>query len=360
MSRQYQVGIIGYGLSAKIFQIPYIQSTPGFELRAIVQRSGNEAREQHPEATIYSSPAEILADERVDIVVVSTPPATHFELVAAALKASKHVVVEKPFCPSSTECDCLIALAKDKGKILTVFQNRRWDADFVTLKRILAENQLGRVVEFESHFDRYDPVVPPRDLVDSPGSGVIYDLGTHLFDQILDIYGPPTGVTGFLGRQRERSDSGGPFDACSVLLHYGSGLLATVKASPMTCDEVQLRFWVRGSKGSYKKYHFDPQEPQLVSGIKPGDPSFGVEQTTQAGVLTVEQDGKLQAFTLENDPPPTYGAFYTILLGALEGKNPVPVDAREARNVIRLVELARESSETGKTISIDSNQFLKT
>lgn len=318
------------------------------------------------------------------------------------------MVVEKPFCPSSTECDGLIALAKDKGKILTVFQNRRWDADFVTLKRILAENQLGRVVEFESHFDRYDPVVPPRDLVDSPGSGVIYDLGTHLFDQILDIYGPPTGVTGFLGRQRERSDSGGPFDACSVLLHYGSGLLATVKASPMTCDEVQLRFWVRGSKGSYKKvswntlnqrsgcspcaiptqrnvilifpkYHFDPQEPQLVSGIKPGDPSFGVEQTTQAGrpanefipprarganpslgVLTVEQDGKLQASTLENDPPPTYGAFYTILLGALEGKNPVPVDAREARNVIRLVELARESSETGKTISIDSNQFLKT
>lgn len=123
----------------------------------------------------------------------------------------------------------------------------------MTLKRILAENQLGRVVEFESHFDRFDPSVPPRDLLDTPGSGVVYDLGTHLFDQILNIYGPPARVTGFLGRQRERTDSGGPFDACTVLLHYASGLLATVKASPISCDDLQLRFWVRGSKGSYKK-----------------------------------------------------------------------------------------------------------
>lgn len=175
---------------------------------------------------------------------------------------SSAVVVEKPFCPSSKECDELIALAKEKAKILTVFQNRRWDSDFVTLKRTLAENKLGRVVEFESHYDRYDPVVPARDLVDTPGSGVVYDLGTHLFDQILNIYGPPAGVTGFLGRQRERTDSGGPFDACSVLLHYSSGLLATVKASPMSADDVQLRFWVRGSKGSYKKVSQDTPTPR--------------------------------------------------------------------------------------------------
>lgn len=288
MSKIYQVGVVGFGLSAKVFQIPYIQSTPGFELRAIVQRSGNEAQEQHPEATVYSSPAELLADEKIDVVVVSTPPGTHFELVSGALNAGKHgksvvqgptkasadelqspspVIVEKPFCPSSKECDELIALAKEKGKILTVFQNRRWDADFVTLKRILAENKLGRVVEFESHFDRFDPVVPPRDLVDSPGSGVIYDLGTHLFDQVLNLYGPPTRVTGFLGRQRERTDSGGPFDACSVLLHYGSGLLATVKASPISADDLQLRFWIRGSKGSYKKV--SQNTPSYVNGCSP-------------------------------------------------------------------------------------------
>ncbi|KAL2280358.1 hypothetical protein FJTKL_12598 [Diaporthe vaccinii] len=358
MSKMYQVGVIGFGLSAKVFQIPYIQSTPGFELRAIVQRSGNEAREKHPEATVYNSQAELLADERIDVVVVSTPPATHFELVTAALNAGKHVVVEKPFCPSSKECDELITLANEKAKILTVFQNRRWDADFVTLKRILAENRLGRVVEFESHYDRYDPVVPPRDLVDTPGAGVIYDLGTHLFDQILNLYGPPARVTGFLGRQRERTDSGGPFDACSVLLHYSSGLLATVKASPISADNDQLRFWVRGDKGSFKKYHFDSQEPQLVSGLKPGDPYFGFEEATKAGSLTVEKDGQLVASPLENDPPATYGAFYSILLGALQGKNAVPVDAREARNVIRLVELARESSEKGVTISINSDHFL--
>lgn len=163
------------------------------------------------------------------------------------------MVVEKPFCPSSEECDKLIALAKTTGKLLTGFQNRRWDADYVTLRNILADGKLGRVVEFESHFDRYDPEVAPRDAQDSPGSGVIYDLGTHLLDQILNIYGMPARVTGFLSKQRAKATSQGAYDSCTILLHYESGLLATVKATPISCDEEQLRFWVRGDNGSYKK-----------------------------------------------------------------------------------------------------------
>lgn len=193
------------------------------------------------------------------------------------------VLVEKPFCPSSEECDRLIALAKMQGKLLTVFQNRRWDADFVTLSQLLSEKKLGRVAEFESHFDRYDPTVPPRDAVDVPGSGVIFDLGTHLFDQVLHLYGPPAKVTAFMSRQRSEAPENGPHDACTVLLHYKDGLLVTVKASPLSVDQKQMRFWVRGDKGSYLKHHLDPQEPQIVAGTAVTDPGFGLEPSSNSG-----------------------------------------------------------------------------
>lgn len=196
------------------------------------------------------------------------------------------VVIEKPFCPTSEECDQLIALAKARAKVLTVFQNRRWDADFTTLSHLLSEKTLGRVVEFESHFDRYDPTVPPRDAANVPGSGVIFDLGTHLFDQVLQLYGPPCKITAFMSRQRSGASEVGPHDACTVLLHYKDGLLATVKASPLSASQRQMRFWVRGEKGSYLKYHLDPQEPQIMAGVKVTDPSFGIEPASNSGKQT--------------------------------------------------------------------------
>lgn len=192
-------------------------------------------------------------------------------------------MVEKPFCPSSEECDKLITLAKTQGRMLTVFQNRRWDADFVTLRQLVGDNKLGRVVEFESHFDRFDPDVPPRDVHDVPGAGAVFDLGAHLLDQVLQLYGSPSRVTAFMSHQRSGASNTGPSDACTVLLHYGDGLLATIKASPLSADENQLRFWVRGEKGSFKKYHLDPQEPQLVGGMTLEEEGFGREPAEKAG-----------------------------------------------------------------------------
>lgn len=163
------------------------------------------------------------------------------------------VVVEKPFCPSSKECDELISLAKAKAQILTVFQNRRWDADYVTLQTLLKSGELGRIVEFESHFDRFDPEIPTSWAgMDAPGGGVIYDLGTHLIDQVLHCFGLPAKVTGFLSSQRAM-DGQGPADACTVLLHYDSGLLVTLKASTVSPTLEQLRFLVRGTKGGFQK-----------------------------------------------------------------------------------------------------------
>ncbi|KAJ5626372.1 NAD binding Rossmann fold oxidoreductase [Penicillium lagena] len=370
--KKYQIGVIGYGLSAKIFQIPYILAAQDFELRAIVQRSGDEASKEHPGVKIYRSADELLRDTSIDVIIVSTPPLSHFSLVSSALNADKHVVVEKPFCPLSRECDELIALAQAKGKLLTVFQNRRWDADFVTLQKILADGQLGRVVEFESHFDRYDPEVTNPS---AGGAGVIYDLGTHLIDQILFCFGLPSKVTGFLGTQRA-TNVDGPHDACTVLLHYDSGLLATVKASAVSSALEQLRFWVRGDKGGFKKCHLDPQEHQLVGGMRTDNPTFGLEDAEKAGklqalslcstqrltlpegVITLAKNGTLHDLTYPNLPPPTYGAFYEVLSGALAGQCDVPVPAKDARNVIRIIELAEESSRKGSTILLKPEEFV--
>lgn len=163
------------------------------------------------------------------------------------------MVVEKPFCPSSKECDELISLAKSKVKILTVFQNRRWDADYVTLQALLKGGELGRIVEFESHFDRFDPEIPVSWAgMDAPGGGVIYDLGTHLIDQALHCFGLPVKVTGFLSSQRAMEVQG-PEDACTAILHYDSGLLVNLKASAVSPILEQLRFLVRGTKGGFQK-----------------------------------------------------------------------------------------------------------
>ncbi|KAH7376359.1 putative NAD binding Rossmann fold oxidoreductase [Plectosphaerella cucumerina] len=354
----YRVGVIGYGLSAKVFQIPYILASSRFRLQAIVQRSGDEAARDHSEATIHRSANDLFANPNVDLVVVSTPPQSHYEFVSAALTAGKHVVVEKPFCPTSAECDKLIALAKSKGKHLAVFQNRRWDVDFVTLRHLLSEGRLGRVVEFASHYDRFDPSVPPRDAVDVLGSGVIFDLGTHLFDQVLQLYGSPEKVTAFLSHQRPGAGAQGPEDACTVLLHYPGGLLVTVKASPLSADEAQLRFWVRGEKGSFKKYHIDPQEPQLVGGMKTTDEGFGYESADKSGLLTTWENGVHVTAPVPNLTPPTYAEFYNLLALALDGKGRLPVTAEEARDVIKLVELSKESSRAQTTLAVSSGDFL--
>lgn len=196
---------------------------------------------------------EVYADPEVDVVVITSTPETHFEMCKAALEAGKNVVVEKPFVPSSQEATILIEVAKKSEKLLTVYQNRRWDVDFLTLRKIMGEGHLGEISEFETHFDRHRPNAPADSWknADKPGHGGLYDLGTHLIDQVYYTFGKPQKITGFVGIQRPGVTDGAA-DSHTVLLHYGK-MLVTVKAGVVSPEKEQLRYWVRGTKGSFKK-----------------------------------------------------------------------------------------------------------
>jgi len=276
----------------------------------------------------------------------------------SALQAGKHVVVEKPFVPTAAEAAELCDIAAKSGKKLAVYQNRRWDADFVTLKQVIASGSLGDIAEVETHFDRHRPD-PPADTwkaKDVAGNGAIYDLGTHLIDQVYSLFGYPERVTGFIGVQR-RSVTEGAHDSCTVLLHYDGGkLLVTAKAGVVSPEVDQLRFWVRGTKGGFKKFHLDPQEDQL-KGAKAGaalPEDFGVEQDGRAAtVTTLGEGGKLDRKVWDTvSPPPTYVEYYRVFGKALAGEGEVPVKAEEARDVLKIIEAALQSSKEGKSITL--------
>ncbi|KAH8815569.1 hypothetical protein F5884DRAFT_852038 [Xylogone sp. PMI_703] len=358
--KTYNVGVIGYGLSAKVFHIPLILVTPSFTLHSIVQRTpkpNDSAAADHPNAKIYSSATDMFADPAIDIIVVTTTPETHFSFTKAALEAGKHAIVEKPFVPTAKEAAELDQISQRTGKLICVYQNRRWDSDFLTVKQLIDTGKLGRVVEFETHFDRWKPVRPETwkgTLAMDQAGGVIYDLGVHIIDQAYVLFGLPKTVTCVFSNQR--GDDAEEPDSFTVLLDYGKGgPLVTAKAGVMSIEVEQLRYWIRGSKASYKKFHLDVQEDQLRAGKKPGDEGFGIEGEDRAGSLVVMGEGnKPRQEVCRNVTPQTYAALYGEFAKAIEeGRaDAVPVKAREAADVLRIIEAARESAKSGKSVAL--------
>ena len=358
----YKVGIIGYGLSAKIFHIPFLTSPSTkhlYTLHAIVQRTpdpANDPAKDHPGTSVYRTTDELFADPEVQLIVITTAPSSHFALASQAIEAGKNVVVEKPFVPSSSEGHELSRLADSKGVFLTVYQNRRFDADFLILSRLIREGMLGRVVEFETHFDRHRPDVPSVNswkTEAAPGTGATYDLGVHLMDQVVSLFGLPKKVIGYTTPQR----LGGPEgfeDSCTVLLQYEGGMLATVKAGVVSPEVEQLRFWVRGTKGSFKKFHLDCQEDQLKAGLRPGAQGYGAEGEDRYGILTTVTESGEMVRTVAPTPHGDYSVYYEKVAEALKtgDRTKLPADPAMAADVIRLVELARESAKLGKTMDV--------
>jgi predicted dehydrogenase len=346
-------------MSAKVFHIPLIQVTPAFKLYSIVQRTpkpNDNASKDHPFAKIYHSATETFADPSIDIIVITTTPNTHFSFTKSALEAGKHVLVEKPFVPTSSEAQQLIDISKKTGKLICVYQNRRWDTDFLTVRKLMADDTLGRVVEFETHFDRYKPVRPETwkgTLGMDQAGGVVYDLGTHLIDQAFVLFGIPKSVTAVFSNQR--NDGEAEPDSITVMLGYGAGgPLVTAKAGVISVETEQLRYWVRGTKGSFKKFHLDVQEDQLKAGLKPGDKGFGIESDSSSGKLVVLEGDKPKSIVFKNVEPKTYATLYDDFAKAIEGggESFVPVKASDARDVLKIIEAARESAKSGKTVAL--------
>jgi len=315
---------------AERFHAPLIGAEDGLLLTHVVERHRNRSQELYPDVEVLRS-AQLLFQTDVELVVVLTPNESHYPLAKEALAAGKHVVLDKPMTITSAEADELIELAEQKGLTLTVFHNRRWDGDFLTVQELIRSNTLGRIVILESHFDRFRPELKGGWREEArPGSGVLYDLGSHLLDQAFQLFGYPKEILADLLRERLEADVD---DGFLVVLRY-ENIRVLLRAS-CVCAEPKLRFKVRGTKGAWVKYGLDPQEDALKENVRPDTPNWGEEDRDRWGILHHENGEKEKYRTVDG----CYPQFYRRLAKALRSTAPAPVDAREARNVIRAVEL---------------------
>lgn len=346
MSQTIRAGVVGFGLGGRVFHAPFLDGIDGFELAAILVRHGGDAAELYPKAKLVRTLPEMLAVAGLSLVVITTPPATHFDLAWQCLKAGKHVVVDKPFAASSDQCRRLIELARERNVLLSVYQNRRWDGDFLTLRQLIANGELGRLVSLESRFDRFHPSMRAKPWQEQPvpGNGVLFDLGPHLADQMLTLFGTPRTVRGDVRYERD----GTPVDdAFTINLEYPR-LSVTLGATMLGCAPGP-RYVAHGTAGSYVKYGVDPQEPALKGGAKLGGPHWGEEPESAWGSLTEMQDGAAvvrKVPTVAGD----YRGYYENVRDAIRGHAPLAVPGEQGWRVIRLLELARASSASGRAI----------
>jgi predicted dehydrogenase len=342
------VGLIGFGLAGRVFHAPLIHANPDLRLTHIVQRHGDEAEKKYPQAKLLRDADELFSEKSIDLVVVATPNTSHFELAAKALSAGKHVVVDKPFAITSADADKLIDLARKMGRVLSAFQNRRWDGDFLTVRQILDQKRLGRLAEYESRFDRFRPALKPGAWREEaiPGSGVLFDLGSHLIDQAIVLFGRPQGIFADLRSQRDRAVA---VDSFEVHLAYPA-LKVTLKAGSLVC-EPSPRFTLYGTQGSYLKFGLDPQEEALKQGGSPAQPNWGSEPEAAWGTLT-NCNGNL---TREKYPTLAgcYPEYYKNIYEAITGKAELAVKPEQAREVIRLIELAEQSAKEERMLAVN-------
>ena len=340
------VGLVGWGYASATFHSPLIQATPGLRLVAVSsQRPATELPAGQPFDWVRGIEA-LLARPDVDLVVIPTPNDTHHALAAQALAAGKHVVLDKPFTVTLTEADDLIARARQANRLLSVFHNRRWDGDFLGLQALLASGVLGRVTRLDSRFDRYRPDVRPRWRESAaPGGGLWFDLGPHLLDQALQLFGPPESI--WLDTVVQR-DAAVADDGFVAVLRY-PGKRAVLQASALTAH-LAPRFTVHGTAGSYHKQGLDTQEAMLKAGGLPGAPGWGDDPLP--GTLTLARGDALQTRQVPSTAG-DYRAYYRSVHDALRGVVAAPaVTADEARAVMRLIERGWQSVAEGRVLPV--------
>lgn len=340
--------LLSYGMSGKVFHAPFLEFHSGFELIGSWERSSKKIHLYYPKTISFSSLETILLDETIDLIVVNTPVETHFEYTKKALQAGKHVLVEKAFTTTVAEAQELNTLAKQLGLKLSVFQNRRWDSDFKTVKKIVSDNVLGEIVEAEFHFDRYNPNLSPKLHKETAnlGAGILKDLGPHIIDQALFLFGLPNSVFADIRITRENSLVDDYFD---ILLYY-TRFRVRLKASFFVRESIPA-YIMHGKKGSFLKSRGDVQEDSLKIGQKPNLTNWGTEIIENQGILHTEIDGKIlkgKVDTLQGN----YYNFYEELYQSIVNDKPEPVTAQEGINVMMIIETAIKSNQEKRIVII--------
>lgn len=345
MKDKINVGLFSYGMSGSIFHAPFLHTNPGFSLQKVLQRRGEEAKTKYPYVEIVRSPEELYEDPGIDLIVVNTPDHTHYRFAKESLLAGKHVVVEKPFVQEVHEGEELIELAMKKGKILSVYQSRRYEGDFKTVKKIIGQNLIGRIVDYESHFDRFRNYI--RDTwKEKPENktGILYNLGSHLIDQALQLFGMPDHLFADIRNQRTAATVDDAFD---LGLFY-DGLKVVLKGSYLV-REPGPRFRINGTEGSYVKYGNDQQEAALMAGQLPVGPDWGKDPDENWGILNTSLNGLHFRGRVETERG-SYQEFYDNIYEAVVNGEDLAVKPHESLDGIRIIKAAYESSREKKVV----------
>jgi scyllo-inositol 2-dehydrogenase (NADP+) len=344
-----KTGIASFGMSGMVFHAPLLNANPGFEIKAIVERTKDLSRKLYSTSRLVRSLEELLEDNDIELVIINTPDFLHFKQARQVLKAGKHVVVEKPFTQKYEEAVELDELAKSLNLVLSVFQNRRWDGDFLTIQKIISDKMLGRLVTFESHFERYRNYIQENSWKEetSSGTGIVYNLGSHLIDQVIVLFGKPSAVNADIRTLRTNGQTDDYFD---IRMEYSENLCVSIGGS-MLVKEPGPRYILHGTEGSFLKWGTDPQEQNLKDGMIPGTEGWGKEHEDDWGILNTTENGIKFRGEIETIPG-NYPHFYNLLYDSIRKGTEVPVKVKDAALVIRIINAAFKSSREGKRILI--------
>ncbi|UCH13347.1 MAG: oxidoreductase [Bacteroidales bacterium] len=347
MKKVIKTGIFSYGMSGMVFHAPLLHTHPNFEIKKILQRNSDSSKEKYPYVEIAKNRKDLLDDPEIELIIVNTPDDTHYAFTRESLEANKHVVVEKPFTLTVDEGVKLIDLAKKKKRMLSVFQNRRWDGDFLTVKKVIEEKLLGRLVEYESHFDRYRNYIKDNWKEDPDcKSGTLYNLGSHTIDQALVLFGMPKSVNADIRMLRAGARVDDSFD---IRLEY-PGPKVTIRGGYLVREQGP-RYILHGTEGSFLKSGTDPQEECLTQGQFPDEPGWGTEPANNWGIINTTVNGLHFRGKIETLPG-AYSEYYSNIYDVLASGRELIVKPEESLNVIKIIQAAYESNKLKRSIEL--------
>jgi len=334
MEKKITTGVLSYGMSGQLFHSPFVDVHEGFQFTAVVERSKKRAHQKYPDIKSYDSVDALLADDEIELVIVNTPNNTHFEFALRALQMGKHVLVEKPFTVTPAEAEQLFETARKNNRHALPYQNRRFDSDFLSVKQVIDSGKLGQLVEVHLRFDRYKYEIGQKAAKETPipGSGLLFDLGPHLLDQVISLFGMPLNWTKTLGHFRPNTQVD---DYGHIHLTYPKDLQVFVTASLLVVD-IKPAFTLNGTKGAYVKQRSDVQESQLMENVGPKDPQYGLEEDSQMGVLTLmTEDGSKKVENIAS-PRSSYLQIFDAAYRTIREGTPYPITAEQ---VIKQLEI---------------------